>query len=216
MSDLLSGTQWPAGLHIRRIGTFFTIFHGGMPVSVSFREEAAAKCTLDYWQEQMAAGIIRAAEGTFTPPPIEWKLPSPQRLVEAVAAAAEAERIATKARLAELEERLDAIRALVEKAARGEDLGEIKRHVVGLRRLTDRWSEGGSRGGDKSGEVRSNKPWHIHGRDFIAKNKAKAKSARDLAHKLEADLTAKGIEHPDLSRIENWTRAQFQEANSRK
>ena len=108
MSDLLSGTQWPAGLHIRRIGTFFVIFHGGKPVSVAFREEAAAKCTLDYWQEQMAAGIIRVVDGALTPPPIEWKLPSPQRLVEAVAAAAEAERIATRARLAALEERLTA------------------------------------------------------------------------------------------------------------
>jgi hypothetical protein len=108
MSDLLSGTQWPAGLHIRRIGPFYVIFYGGKPVSVSFREEAAARCALDYWQAQMADGIIRAAEGTFTPPPTEWKLPSPQRLVEAVAAAAEAERVAPKARLAALEARLTA------------------------------------------------------------------------------------------------------------
>ncbi|HZZ21659.1 MAG TPA: hypothetical protein VFE60_03345 [Roseiarcus sp.] len=98
-----SETQRSAGLHVRRIGTFFVIFHGGKPVSVSFREEAAAKCTLDYWQEQMAAGIIRVVDGALTPPPIEWKLPSPQRLVEAVAATAEADRLATRARLAALE-----------------------------------------------------------------------------------------------------------------
>jgi hypothetical protein len=106
MSDPPSETQWPASLHVRRIGTFYVIFYREKPVSVSFREEAAAKCTLDSWQAQMAAGIIRVVDGALTPPPIEWKLPSPQRLVEAVAAAAEAERVATRARLAALEEQL--------------------------------------------------------------------------------------------------------------
>jgi hypothetical protein len=103
MSDPPSDTQWPASLHVRRIGTFYVVFYGREPVSASFREEAAAKCMRDYWQEQMAAGIIRVVDGALTPPPKEWTLPSPRRLVEAVAAAAEAERVTTRARLAALE-----------------------------------------------------------------------------------------------------------------
>jgi hypothetical protein len=50
MPNSPSETQRSVGLHVRRIGTFFVIFYGGKPVSVSFREEAAAKCTLDHWQ----------------------------------------------------------------------------------------------------------------------------------------------------------------------
>jgi hypothetical protein len=215
MSNPQSETEWPAGLHIKGFDAvgkppaYFIVFHGRKHIC-AFLDESAAECALKYWEGQMVVGMA----------PGEWTIPLAQACLNAILIArtekAENGGTAAEERFAEHEKRLDAIRALVDKAASSDDLAEIKRHFADLRRLADRWSEGGSHGGDKSGEVRANKLWHIHGRDFIAKNRAKAKSKRNLAHKLEADLTIKGIEHPDLPQIEKWTAAQLRKANSRK
>jgi hypothetical protein len=99
MSNPQSENEWPTGLHIKRLGAVFIVFHGRKHIC-AFQDEAAAECALKYWEGQMVIGMA----------PGEWNIPLAQACLNATLIAktekAEREGAATKARLAAAEERL--------------------------------------------------------------------------------------------------------------
>jgi hypothetical protein len=62
--------------------------------------------------------------------------------------------------------------------------------------------------GKKSGEVRANKPWHVHARMIVASAKPPRRPAQ-LARDIEKSLDDKKIPHPDLLRIERWLKGKW-------
>jgi hypothetical protein len=78
----------------------------------------------------------------------------------------------------DLEERLDAIRALIDKAIDGVN---VQANLIAAKALTARQRAAGER----SGEVRANKPWHVAARKIINDNPKLGHAA--LVRKIEKD-----------------------------